>query len=270
MPPVIKQVFATFPLQTYPSNTLPTRSPSHRDEHTLYIWTTPNDAKTAQPSFNPTCLKWQTYLKLHNIPFRTRPSNNHASPSGSLPFLLPANTSSPVASSKLEAWTQKNGKTKIADTTSPLRQDIYTSLLDHAIRRAWLYLLYLQPENFPLAQDLYITPSSNHPLINLTVSHQLRQAAAQELLKTTPKVQAEQVLAEAVDAFAALSTLLGEDEWFFGGKEPGLFDAEVFAYTYLLGSGVLEWRENKMGEELKRFENLGRHRERIVGSCYKR
>jgi hypothetical protein len=62
VPPIIKQVFAQFPLSTYTANALPTRSPTHRDQHTLYTWTSTQDARTNNPSFNPTCLKWQTYL----------------------------------------------------------------------------------------------------------------------------------------------------------------------------------------------------------------
>jgi hypothetical protein len=164
VPPIIKQVFAQFPLSTYTANALPTRSPTHRDQHTLYTWTSTQDARTNNPSFNPTCLKWQTYLLFNDMPFRAQPSNNHASPSGSLPFLLPANSSIPLASAKLESWTTSQSTSKSSSgtqssrqeeehgytsstsspTTSPTSLRGYTSLP----RLQTLLLLWLSPTNY--------------------------------------------------------------------------------------------------------------------------
>jgi len=59
LPRPLKDLFARFPLVTYPSNTLPARSLKKRDAHTLYIFTTDSDASNGAPSFNPSCLKWQ-------------------------------------------------------------------------------------------------------------------------------------------------------------------------------------------------------------------
>ncbi|CAD0090319.1 unnamed protein product [Aureobasidium vineae] len=270
VPPVVRQVFAKFPLSTYEVNALPTRSPTHRDQHTLYTWTTETEAGANKASFNPTCLKWQTYLLFQGIPFRSQPSNNHASPSGSLPFLLPANTPLPIASSKLEHWAdaRSTSKSPSSDTQSS-RQDVYTSLLEHAVRRAWLYLLYLDPDNFDhVAKKLYVTPSSTSTFVALAISYQLRDAATQELLKTTPAVKAQDISDEAVDAFSALSTLLGGDNWFFGQGTPTLFDASVFAYTHLLLDEDMGWRNNPLAERLATFQNLVNHRNRILSDYY--
>jgi metaxin len=268
VPPVIKQVFAKFPLSTYTANALPTRSPTHRDQHTLYTWTSTQDTNT--PSFNPTCLKWQTYLLFNDIAFRVQPSNNHASPSGSLPFLLPANSTKPIASAKFEDWTTTQGERKTSITTQSSRQEIYTSLLDHAVRRAWLYLLYLDPDNFShVAKRLYITPFSSSTFVTMAISYQLKEAATQESVKTTPVVKAEDILTEAGDAFEALSTLLGGEKWFFGSSTPGLFDASVFAYTHLLLDEGMGWRNNPLAERLATFGNLVGHRERVLGEYYR-
>ncbi|KAK6006185.1 hypothetical protein QM012_006595 [Aureobasidium pullulans] len=274
VPPVIKQIFAKFPLSTYSANALPTRSPTHRDQHTLYTWTTPEEASANKASFNPTCLKWQTYLLFQGIAFRSRSSNNHASPSGSLPFLIPANSSTPIASSKLESWASthnSNSKSKAASSdTQSSRQDVYTSLLEHAVRRAWLYLLYLDPDNFGhVATKLYVSPSSSNTLVAMAISYQLRDAATQELVKTTPAVKAQDILDEAVDAFAALSTLLGEETWYFENKTPTLFDASVFAYTHLLLNESMGWRNNPLADKLATFYNLVDHRNRILRDYYR-
>ena len=62
LPRPLKDLFARFPLVTYPSNILPARSLKKRDAHTLYIFTTDSDAFNGAPSFNPSCLKWQVGL----------------------------------------------------------------------------------------------------------------------------------------------------------------------------------------------------------------
>ena len=99
----------------------------------------------------------------------------------------------------------------------------------------------------------------------MALSYQLRDAATQELAKTTPETKAEDLLSAAVDAFKALSTLLGEAEWFFGKEVPGLFDASVFAYVHLLlDEEVMEWRFNPLKERLLGFGNFVAHRDRIL------
>ena len=68
---------------------------------------------------------------------------------------------------------------------------------------------------------------------------------------------------ESDKAFAALSELLGDDEYFFGGKKPGLFDASVFAYTNLLLDEGLDWRDTRMADGLRGYRNLVAHQKRI-------
>lgn len=83
-------------------------------------------------------------MKFSGIDFRIRASNNHASPSGALPFLLPASadtTSSKsvqtVPSAKLQRWCMNNSSSPIEES-GDLRYEAYLSLLDHRIRRAWV------------------------------------------------------------------------------------------------------------------------------------
>lgn len=161
------------------------------------------------------------------------------------------------------------------------------SLLDHRIRRAWvgahcepldqlcantlqqLYTLYLESDNFStVANRLYVHPSSSNVFVNLAISYQLRQAAETEVLKQTPQICVQDLLAEAAEAFGALSTLLGQDEWFFAAKKPGLFDASVFAYTHLLLDEDMGWRVNEVAFALKGYSNLVRHRKRIYKQYY--
>lgn len=62
IPPVLKAVFDFFPLKTVPNDPLPSGCPQPSpDTPSLYVFTTPEDAALRNPSFNPSCLKWQVY-----------------------------------------------------------------------------------------------------------------------------------------------------------------------------------------------------------------
>ena len=92
----------------------------------------------------------------------------------------------------------------------------------------------------------------------------MQRAAETELLKHTPTIDTDDLYSEAEKAFEALSTLLGEDPWFFGNDKPALFDASVFAYTQLLLDDRMGWKEEKLCKALKARGNLVKHRERLL------
>ncbi|KAK4998127.1 phosphatidylserine decarboxylase [Elasticomyces elasticus] len=278
IPAPVKRVFNKFPLVTYPSNELPLRAPRKRQQHVLHVFATPAGALRGLPSFNPSCLKWQTYLKFSGVQFRVSASSNHASPTGALPFLIPSSTTSasfeyvePVPANKLRSFASTHAS--LPEEPSDLRYEVYVSLLDHRLRAAWLYTLYLEPSNFThVAHRLYISPCSSNALVAFSIAYQLRNAAEAELrkLSSSPHIStsADTVLAGASDAFSSLSTLLGEDYWFYGAEKPGLFDASVFAYTHLLLDESMGWRDDTLGEILRNYGNLVEHRNRISKKYY--
>lgn len=96
------------------------------------------------------------------------------------------------------------------------------------------------------------------------MSVQLRKAARAELLKSSDFIDIDDIEVEASRAFAALSTLLGDDKHFFGRDTPGLFDASVFAYTYLLLDESLGWKQNPLAIHLKAHDNLVQHQQRLA------
>lgn len=151
-----------------------------------------------------------------------------------------------------------------------MRYEAYTSLFAHGLRNAWLHTLYLSPHNFEsVAYPLYIVPSTTSSILRTALSHTLRSAALHEIRKqaVTRIIDVESLYAESDKAFSALADLLGEDEWFFGENHPSLFDASVFAYTYLLLDENMGWKveHERMGRDLRegRWENLIAHRGRI-------
>ncbi|KAI9665053.1 MAG: hypothetical protein M1821_006501 [Bathelium mastoideum] len=283
IPAPIKRIFNRFPLLSYPANELPLRAPRARTQHALYVFQVHGaNVGLKEASCNPSCLKWQTYLKLLNIPFISVPSNNHASPSGSLPFLLPALSSknptnqkpSPIPTSKLLKWSRTEAKA--ADEESDIRFEAYQTLLDVRIRKAWsfqLYHLYLCPANFfSVAAPCYIRPSSSNSLVGAALAYELRAAATAEIVKSSSTtapvashvIDAEALYIEAEDAFRALSTLLGRDQWFFGAAQAGLMDACVFAYTHLLLDDTLGWSDQRLNDDLRKYNNLVQHRKLLM------
>ena len=134
-----------------------------------------------------------------------------------------------------------------------------------------LFQLYLSPANSEVVHRLYVEPCSSNSFVQMTILYQLRNAAESELLKASAsnKILEVDIMGEAEEAIKALAALLGQKEWFFGQQQqPTLFDASVFAYTHLILDDHLDWNENKLGELLKRRENLVQHRNRILEMYY--
>ncbi|OTB07044.1 hypothetical protein M426DRAFT_20439 [Hypoxylon sp. CI-4A] len=276
IPAPLARLFKKFPLLTYPPNELPARSPSSRDVATLYVFISDQDALKGLPSFNPSCLKWQAFLKLAGIDFRTVSSNNHASPTGALPFLIPPSSpnsltaQTPIPTNKLEQYVLDKSTSKVSDVPT-LKLEAYESLLDYRIRNAWLYSLYLSPSNTALLSHLYVAPVSTSHVVKTTILYQLRHAAETEILRSigTPVVDSRALYQGAREAFVALSALLeSSGEWFFGTSEPSLFDATVFSYTHLLVDEALPWEDRRLPEILKDFPNLVEHRNRVLQRCW--
>ncbi|KAM5352502.1 hypothetical protein ACJ41O_005224 [Fusarium nematophilum] len=272
VPRPIRNLFDLFPLRVYTPEDLPMRAPARvRQRPTLYVFVEDGDAPLGRPSYNPSCLKWQTVLKIARVDFEIVPSNNHASPSGALPFLLPPSSppskpSHPLTGDKIHKYAREHAVHELPTVTSP-RLEAYQALLTQNIRPAWLYALYLLPANAPLLRQLYL-PSS--PLLRAPLHHTLHAAATAEILKTTRRatISSSRLFTDAASALVALSALLGDDEWFFGAEGPGLFDADVFAYTYLMGGDALAWEDTSLSGCLDGLDNLTRHRVRLYERCW--
>ena len=139
------------------------------------------------------------------------------------------------------------------------------SLIDHVIRNAWLYYLYLDQANFrAVAWPTYVEPNSSNLLVQQATARQLRSAAQDELLKTFTLIDPGEMYRRAEEAFNALATLLSEDEYFFGAGQPGLFDASLFAYTHLLLDQGLGWQSTSLTDVLSKYDNLVDHRNRLL------
>ncbi|KFG81282.1 putative mitochondrial outer membrane protein (Sam35) [Metarhizium anisopliae] len=229
VPRPIRSLFKLFPLRTYEPEPLPARAPDRtRPRAKLYVFSSDEDALRGRPSFNPTCLKWQTYLRMANIQVDLVPSTNHASPSGALPFLLPPTTDS--------------------------RPDIPLTGTNISQHTPLLARLYLPPS------PLVSTPLL-HTLRSAATNEILKTTRRPLLLP-------EQLYSDARIAFQTLDSVLGFDEWFFGAPEPALFDAEVFAYTHLILDASFGWQDDALGACLEGCDRLVEHRRRLYEWCW--
>lgn len=128
-----------------------------------------------------------------------------------------------------------------------------------------LYMLYLDSQNFEtVARRLYVEPATSNALVQTALGIQLQQAARDELLKTSKFIDVADLEADAGNAFEALSSLLGNDDYFFGRENPGLFDASVFAYTHLILDESMGWKQNRLSQLLREHQNLVQHREKLL------
>ncbi|KAL1997443.1 hypothetical protein VTN49DRAFT_883 [Thermomyces lanuginosus] len=270
IPAPIKRIFDRFPLVTYPANPLPGRRDRDIKQNELFVFIDPAGAQRGAPSYNPQCLRWQAYLKFVGVEFDIVPSNNHASPTGALPFLYPASPPNigPIPSNKLQKWAIEQVHCEEEQQLN-FRFDVYATLLDHRIRNAWLYQLYLDNDNFDaVARPRYIDSCTSNPAVRKALAIQLQHAARDELLKALDVVDVQSLEAEADEAFQALSTLLNNREYFFREGRPGLFDASVFSYTHLILDDSLGWRHNPLKHLLMKYENLIDHRQRLFQAYF--
>ncbi|KAK5949828.1 hypothetical protein OHC33_009217 [Knufia fluminis] len=277
LPAPIRAIFDTFPLITYDENELPQRVSKSRSQNTLHIFTLRGGDDSRNLSPNPACLKWQAYLLAKRIPFTIVSANNHASPTGALPFMLPgAKKKEPqpqaIISSKLQRWAETQGA---SEEKVDIRLGAYMSLIDQNIRSAWLYFLYLQPHNFEgVACKLYVETASSNTFVQKTLAHQLQAAAREQLLRTRSFIDEEEIYESAEAAFRSLATVLAGQKFFSRSDSPGLFDVSLFAYTHLLLSmerqeadGGLTWENEALLEILLRHQSLVEHRQRVLAYC---
>ncbi|KAF3912590.1 Metaxin-3 [Orbilia brochopaga] len=278
-PRFIRVLFGAFPLVTYPIDPLPERCRPAADVDsstttTLFVF----GAEDGRPSFNPACLKWQTYLRIRGVDFRTEPSNNHASPSGALPFLVvePTVRSQPsqtVPVSKLARWIEDNAASSVntVDEEAPDYR-AFSSLLDTSVRDAWLYAMYVDTETLHAVTVPKYTATTPLWPVSAVTAAQTRHAALASIRNSTSTPSAaittgRTLYARADEAWAALSTLLGTDRWFFGARDAGLFDASVFAYVHLILAAESDSGSSSIVAELvagvRRHNNLLEHEARI-------
>jgi metaxin len=117
-------------------------------------------------------------------------------------------------------------------------------------------------------------PNGPEPL-EYIAKHLYQSVCLKDLEKQSlANVRKDVLYEEAEYAYNALSTLLGDDEYFFNaeffyfkgqtdGRKPGLLDCAMFAYTWT----VLD--RSELGDIARKFCNLVSHAELIFDTVYR-
>ncbi|TLD29512.1 mitochondrial outer membrane protein [Venturia nashicola] len=288
IPAPLKRLFDKFPLVTYGDSGLPGGGVHERGQssgdgngekggvrgekedalHAFFSWTDDVEGDGRVASFNPGCLRWQAYLTFRGIKFHVVPSNNHASFPSTLPLVASHPDAGPpfvqpvIPAASLEKWARKS-------EPAGMREDVYMSLVEGPIRRAWLYHMYLTPNFELLTLPSYINSQSKTSLIRAVTSRELRSSAEKALLQYKPVISEHTTYLEAEEAFKSLATYLKEQ--MDNGRPPTtLLDAAVFSYVYLL----LElnediWAHKRLVDVVQKFKSLREHTEVIKKSHFK-
>lgn len=201
-PAPIRRLFARFPLQVRTAEHLPATGhdcqqarSSDQELSVLYVFNNQDAAATGQPSFNPSCLQHQAWLRIHGVRVKTVASSNHAAPGGALPFLVPARqrqrgysektdekhgagvatADTPIPAAKLWAWAEAQDVDPGArptltepDALQRARESTYLSLIEHRLRAAWVkssVTHFLSPlTNTTTSYSRSISPQQTTPL----------------------------------------------------------------------------------------------------------
>lgn len=277
LPSPIRQIFDTFPLVIYDDNKLPQRVPKARNQHTLHVFTVDHIDGAREFSPNPACLKWQAFLLINNIPFQVVSANNHASPTGALPFLLPAQKlkepqPQPIPASKILRWAETEG---IKEEPLGIELEAYMSLIDQNIRNAWLYFLYLDDKNFgAVARKLYVETASSNRLVQAVLASQLQAAAKEQLSRSRTYIDQDEIYGSASSAFQSLATKLADFKFFSKTDAPNLLDVTLFSYTHLILSLAAKerfveptWRSETLCDNILQYQSLVDHRNNVLHAC---
>ncbi|RDA88294.1 hypothetical protein CP532_6576 [Ophiocordyceps camponoti-leonardi (nom. inval.)] len=275
IPAPVSALFRLVPLRIYDSEPLPVRATrSSRPVPQLHVFTSFDDDDDGL-SLDPACLMWQAFLRMACIKVRLVSSSPHASPDGSLPFLLPdgqdPKPNIPLTGSAIARYIRAHVSDPAPPHPPPPKLEPYLALLTHTIRSAWLYALFL-PANEPLLTRVYLSHPSATPL-----PFRLRSLRATFDIPSSHRKHhhsPDALLADTRRAFTALDTLLGDDDddgpWFFGLSSPGLFDAHVFSYTYPILNPPVPWAAEDflLRDCLGGCRRLLAHCDALYASCY--
>ncbi|QSL64319.1 hypothetical protein MERGE_001619 [Pneumocystis wakefieldiae] len=258
-PTLISRLFDKFPLFHYDS--IEVQPPLNISCNLLFIQS--EEALKEKPSYDLESLRWQ-------IPHVLVPSTPYASSLNKLPFLIPSDSSIPLAlsSTEFQNWLLLQG-VKDSSEKEPLLSsdtDSYVSLIENTLYDAWYYGFFIEPENFKKVTSLlYIKDAWP---ISIFTKWQLQNQVRKRLSvrQKTGLLNAKEVYTDASYALHALSIKLGQDNWFFGAEDPSYIDATLFAYTHLVLS--INLPDDTLAREIKKHENLVKHAERVSNICF--
>ncbi|ORX81712.1 hypothetical protein K493DRAFT_320601 [Basidiobolus meristosporus CBS 931.73] len=183
--------------------------------------------KNQPTSFDPECLKWQTFLNISAVDYDVVYSNEPSqSPDEQLPYLVTVEKQC-LTGEKILKYVKGQGLEKSEAEGEELTN----------IKVATLFYFWCEASNYSeQTADKYTKPYI-WPLDKL-IGHQMRSKVIDFLLSKKPVLLKEEIYNEASQALQALSSRLGEAKY-FSGESAGYLDAVVFAYLHTILAAAL-------------------------------
>ena len=182
------------------------------------------------PNLSPFCMKLETWLRMSQIPFETKPANIRKAPNGKLPYI-------------------KDGQDYIGDTSliiDHLRQKYPSALDQHlsaseqaislAMQRlfenhlnfAMIYNRWIEAENWPKMRALFL--GDLPPVLKQTLPPLIQKKVLRDIKgHGLGKHPAETIYKMALDDLQAIRDFLA-DKPYFMGEQPTSLDAVAYAF----------------------------------------
>jgi metaxin len=117
--------------------------------------------------------------------------------------------------------------------------------------------MYLTPNFDALTVPSYIKSQSASVIVNILSSWELRQAARNELLKHSPRIDEESLYEDADRAFRALDSVMKRKQEQNVPGRPSLLEASLFSYLFLLLELPREkWADGRLVDLLMKYPGL--------------
>ncbi|KAJ3170285.1 Metaxin-2 [Geranomyces variabilis] len=255
------------PLKTHPAVFVPPAWPAEpAGVPILYIFP---PSKQAITSVDAECVKYQAFLAFSNYKHTIQECHEPGmSPSGQLPFLIASDGR--ILTGRQIVEEVKNTAGDLESRLTDIERANLTSftlLAETKLDFALLFTLWYDNRirdavTFPMYEALYPWP------LNKILSRQIRAEKTEWMLSRKTVLKRDEILSDAKHALAALSTLLGNQLFFFGSKASFL-DAVVFSYLHVILSQLaLPGGEVPLREAVMRHDNLVQYCRRVFNTFF--
>lgn len=223
----------------------------------------------ADPS--PFCVKLESFLKLNNIEYtlsndciRTALSK---APKGKLPFIEFENGDGMGDSTMIIEELSKRHNIDMEATLSDQQKatsHAFRRMLDESTYWVLVYSRWLDDAGWNVIGPLFF--DSAPPLMRNFIKSTMRKKVRKNLSgQGFGRHSRDEVYKIGQQDLHALSTLLGDDQWFFGAKAPTLLDIWSHAYIMNLISPPFDV---PIKDYALSFENLVRHAQSVQSLTY--
>ena len=182
-------------------------------------------------SLSPFCIKVEFYLKAAKIPYQIQVERNPArGPKGKMPFIVDANQT--IADSSFILEHLMTEEFQITDPLEEAQAVAFKTMIEESLYFILLYSRWVDEAGYKIIQNEFIPlfpPLIGRPFLAFIRSNLTRQAKAQGLGRHS----VAEVYALGEKQLAALSTLLGDKNYFFQNKLT-YFDATSFAFLHTI------------------------------------